>query len=371
MKQRITAMLLVIVCVGSLIGFAHPAAAYDANVLDYGIYWYGRGNVAQKAIPGTTNPYFDRSKPTVIYIHGWQNGSSQRGSRESFNYKLNDPTYGIDVNAADAWINAGWNIGIFYWNQFADEGEVQDAEAKVWSASGPRGMRWRKADGSYTTAGSPNKSAGQLFVESYASAMSGYQGSNVRLAGHSLGSQMVVNGGKQISDLVDGGQLPANLRPKRIALLDPWWSKDAKSYLNNKWTGEVTREYVGALKTKGVVFEQYKSSGITDVGVGDANSALERMTAFSSLAPWYIPSWDLGAKHVAAYNWYFLSFGAAAPVECTISWGVRSTTGNVAASAATSDSRISEMMRADRYWVQVEGRYTQTPADDWFERKSR
>jgi hypothetical protein len=29
------------------------------------------------------------------------------------------------------------------------------------------------------------------------------------------------------------------------------------------------------------------------------------------------------------------------------------------------------MMRADRYWVQVEGRYTQTPADDWFEPKSR
>ena len=27
---------------------------------------------------------------------------------------------------------------MLYWNQFADEGEVTDAEAKIWSASGPR-----------------------------------------------------------------------------------------------------------------------------------------------------------------------------------------------------------------------------------------
>ncbi len=248
---------------------------------------------------------------------------------------------------------------------------MKDAEAKIWSANGPQGMRWRKADGTYSTVGSPNVSAAQLFVDSYTSAMSGYTGSNVRLAGHSLGNQMVVNGGKLISDKVDAGLLPANLRPTRIALLDPFWSKDAKSYLNNQWTGEVTRNYVSNLKTKGVIFEQYKSSGITDVGVGDSNTALESMTAFSSLAPWYVPSTDMAGKHIAAPNWYFLSFGSAAPIECTISWGTRTKTGNVAASAATSDARITEMMRPDRYWVQVEGRNTQTPADDWFERKNR
>jgi uncharacterized protein YjdB len=378
MKARLFALGLTLSLLFSLFGLVHPTAsyaaptaAYSANVLDYGIYWFGLGNVAQKAEPGVANPYFNPGKPTVIYIHGWQNGSSQRGSRETFNYKQNDATYGVDVNMADAWINAGWNIGIFYWNQFADEGEVKDAEAKIWSAAGPQGMRWRKADGSYSTVGAPGTSAADLFVAAYRSAMSGYTGSNVRLGGHSLGSQMVINGGKQISDLVDAGALPANLRPKRIALLDPFWSKDAKSYLGNKWTGEVSRDYVTALKTKGVVFEQYKSSGITDVGVGDANAAMERLTAFSSTAPWYVPSWDLGGKHIAAYNEYFYSFASAPPIECTISWGVRTKTGYVAASAATSDARIAEMMRADRYWVQVEGRYTQNPNDDWYERKSR
>ncbi len=122
MKRHVHLLFLLALCVG-LFGFARPAAAaYDPNVLDYGIYWFGTGNVSQKAVAGVANPYFNPSKPTVIYIHGWQNGSSQRGSRETFNYKQNDATYGIDVNAADAWISAGWNIGIFYWNQFADEG---------------------------------------------------------------------------------------------------------------------------------------------------------------------------------------------------------------------------------------------------------
>ncbi len=375
MKARITSVLMS--CLLLLAVFLQPVAssaattAYDPNVLDYGIYWFGPGNVAQKAVPGAYNPYFDSSRPTVIYIHGWQNGSTQAGKRETFNYKQNDATYGIDVNAADAWINAGWNIGIFYWNQFADEGEVKDAEAKIWSASGPQGMRWRNASGAYSTAGAPSTSMAEAFVNNYTAVMAGYSGNNVRLAGHSLGSQMVINSSMLISNRVDAGQLPANLLPKRVALLDPFWSKDGKSYLGGRWTGEVSRDYVTALKAKGVLFEQYKTSGITDVGIGDSNGGMERLTAFSRPAPWYIPSWNLAAKHVAAYNEYFLSFNAAPPIECTISWWNRNPTGNVAASASTADSRIAEMMRSDREWVQVEGRNTQDPSDDWYERKSR
>lgn len=344
-------------------------APYSGTTLDYGIYWYGIDNVSQKAVPGVYNPYFSPSKPTVIYVHGWQNGSTPQLKRESFNYKQNDATYGVDVDTADAWIRAGWNIGIFYWNQFADEGEVTDAEAKIWTASGPKQMRWRKVDGTYSSG--PAKSAGELFYDSYVSTMQGYTGNNVRIAGHSLGNQMATRLTKLVSDKVSAGQLPANLRPKRVALLDPFWSKYGKDYLGGKWTGEVSRQYVTELKTKGVVFEHYKSSGITDVGIGDANLDMEKLTAFSNMAPWYIPSTNLAAKHVAAPNEYFYSFYTAPPEEVTISWGTRSQTGKVAASAATSDARIKEMMDPTKYWVQVEGRYTQDPADDMYEVKSR
>jgi hypothetical protein len=40
-------------------------------------------------------------------------------------------------------VQAGYNVGIMYWNQFADEDEVKDAEAKIWTATGTRAMRWK------------------------------------------------------------------------------------------------------------------------------------------------------------------------------------------------------------------------------------
>ena len=61
---------------------------------------------------------------------------------------------------------------------------------------------------------------------------------------------------KLISDKIDAGLVSQKLLPNRITLLDPFYSKGEKSYLNNKWTGEVCREYVTYLKEKNVVFEE-------------------------------------------------------------------------------------------------------------------
>lgn len=342
---------------------APAAAAYDGQTLDTGIYWFGSGNVSQKFITGQSNSYFNASKPTVIYIHGWQNGTTASLFRETFNPKRNDPTNGPDVNTVDYWVAKGWNVGIFYWNQLADESEVKDAEAKIWSTSGTQGMRWRKKDGTYSTSGAPTVSAAQLFVNTYKQAMQGFTGSEVRLAGHSLGSQMVTNSAKLISDQVDSGTMSSNLRPKRVALLDPFWSKDGKSYLGGSWTGEVCRQYVTQLKTKGVVFEQYKSSAITDVGIGDSNSGMLQLTAFAELKPWYVSALDQAGKHGAARDWYFYSMGSAAPAETKN--GV--STGLTGPSAATATTRIQTMMNSSNRWYQNAGQNTENPADDKFE----
>jgi uncharacterized protein YjdB len=343
------------------------AAAYDGQTLDTGIYWFGSGNVSQKFVAGQANSYFNPTKPTVIYIHGWQKDSTLSLQRETFNPKRNDATNGPDVNTVDYWVSKGWNIGIFYWNQLADEAEVKDAEAKIWTATGPQGMRWRKKDGTYSTSGAPTVSAAQVFVNTYKQAMQGFSGSEVRLAGHSLGSQMVTNSAKLISDQVDAGTVPANLRPKRVAMLDPFWSKDAKSYLGGKWTGELCREYVTHLKTKGVVFEQYKSSGITDLGIGDSNTGMNLLTAFAELKPWYISSLDQAGKHGAARDWYFYSMGFAAPAETKSG----AATGLYGPSATTSTTRIQTMMNSSNRWYQNAGQYTASPSDDQFEVTAR
>jgi hypothetical protein len=159
--------------------------------LQYGIRWFGKDNIR---LPGYNVPPPNRNAPTFIFSHGWQPGATVARTMENFNYKDIDPKYGFDVNMADAWIAAGWNVGMFYWNQFADEAVVQDAEAKLWTPNGPQGMRWRTTDGSYSTVGAPNISIPELFVECYLQSfanVSDYPAS-VRLAGHSLGSQVIL-----------------------------------------------------------------------------------------------------------------------------------------------------------------------------------
>ncbi|WP_234124845.1 cell adhesion domain-containing protein [Clostridium hydrogenum] len=343
------------------------ASTYDGKTLDASIYWFGKGNVSQKFISGQANPYFDPTKPTLIYIHGWQNGAYKTLHRESFNPSLMDADYGANVNSADYWINAGWNIGIFYWNQFSDEPLVNDAEAKIWSPSGPQGMRWRLPDGSFQTTNTPNESAAQLFVDQYVQAMKGFSGSEIRLVGHSLGNQMVINGGEIISNMVDDGKLPANLRPNRIALLDPYWSSGAKSYLGNKWTGAVCRDYVTNLKNKGVVFEQYKTSDVDDFVVSDRNLGMEQLTDYNVIHSDFIPIYNISSKHRYARDWYFYSYAFNPPSE--IENGVL--TGNMASSAKTPTSRIAQMMNSGYYWNEVQGTLTYTPGDDAFSKVAK
>ncbi|MCR6699581.1 hypothetical protein NVV37_24455 [Escherichia coli] len=73
--------------------------------LDCGIYWYGMDNKPYKFVSGQTNPAFDPSKPTIIYIHGWQPEYYLLRHRESFYI------YGKDT--ADDWIKKGWNAVFF------------------------------------------------------------------------------------------------------------------------------------------------------------------------------------------------------------------------------------------------------------------
>ncbi len=337
---------------------------------DYGLYWFGYGNKSQKFVPGQPNPYFDPSKPTVIYVHGWEKDTGLRYFRETFNYKLNDPNYGINVNMADAWIKAGWNIGIFYWDMFSDEPNVLDAEAKIWSAKTSVKMRWRDHQGNFHDSGI-TKSAGELFVEEFVKAMSGYKGNNIRIVGHSLGNQMATYLSYRINTQVASGKLPSNLKIKRLALMDPYWSNGKKSYLNGKWTGEVCRQYVSYLISSGTVIELYRSSIIGLTPVADENVQLLRMVAFVNQTPWYIPGSDIGGKHVASPNLYFLSFGSPAPTLYTVSSGKIVKTTGVGPSAIVSDSTIKSYMSSSFRFDQYTGAYTANCNDDGFVKISR
>lgn len=360
------------------------AAQAAEDYLDYGLHWVKvtntgietqlKGVDANGNITINNSNYYNASKPTVIYFHGWQNGSSADGySRENFEFE------DIDQNTAKAWKDNGWNVGIFHWGQFADESEVKDAEAKMWSKNGPQGMRYRLSDGSYSTQQSPNKSVGQIAFEQITTALASNTSGNIRFAGHSLGNQLAVNIAEQINDGINNGSVSNNVMPNRIELLDPFWSQDSKSYLGdsngdgqNDWTGERVNWAISDLiADQDVAVTWYKTSGIFDLWIGDENTALESTVALINNRFWYLDAWDLVSKHVHAPKWYFMSMASSAPEEVTLNWwGSRKTTGYDAASASTSDNRIKFMMGDSYEWDQVEGRYTADPADDQFEVKN-
>lgn len=356
-----------------------------SDFLDYGLYWFQNGTNSTKAyneqtnqVLSVSNNYYDPSKPTVIFFHGWQSGSSQQNyKREQF--QLVNSGENLNVNTIAKWKQDGWNVGMFYWNQFADEGEVKDAEAKIWSKNGPRGMRYRQDDGSYRTSQAPNQSIGEVAFQQFKAVVGGNTSNNIRLVGHSLGNQLATYVSKQIRDAVNNGQLSANVMPNRLELLDPFWSKGGKSYLgdsngdgSNDWTGERVRWYISdMIASHNIAVTWYKSTFILNVGIGDGNNDLKDIVTLQSVRYWYLNAFQVADKHVYVRYSYFWSYESAPPEEVTINfWGRRRLTGKDAASASTPTSRIRQMMGDQYVWDQVEGRYTADPADDQFERKN-
>lgn len=336
-----------------------------AFTLDYGLYWFNANNNDVKGVAEDNSvypvdsSYYDPSKKTVIYFHGWQNNSS------TDNYRREDFYFDeMGSNTVQAWKDDGWNVGVFYWNQFADEGEVKDAEAKIWSANGPKAMRYRLSDGSYVNSGI-TKDLGTIAYEQIKAALSGNT-SNIRFAGHSLGNQLATRTAKMFHS-----SFPS-LMPDRLELLDPFWSAGAKSYISNKWTGEQVRNDIrDMISSDGLAVTWYKTSAILDLWIGDRNNSLESDVAYIHPAFWYLNSTQIADKHVHARHWYFASMDTAPPEEVTINWlNWRSQTGNTTASASATDARIKQMMGDTYEWVQVEGRYTPEPSDDQYERKN-
>ncbi|MBZ9713111.1 hypothetical protein [Deinococcus multiflagellatus] len=353
------------------------ALPYGASGLDTGLYWYSRaetgapGGVGCKAradgaaIPG----YYDPARPVMIFVHGWQDGSTKAGKRDSFYFSE------ANQSVADAWIAAGWNVALYHWTQLADDegtaGVPYHAQAKIWTAAYTYRdalgrtqdirMRYRQPDGSYTQAGMPTVSAGQLFYAAYKSALSAwtYSGAEgVRVMGHSLGAQMAL----ALADRAAADPaLPAGKRPSRIILADPYWSPASPggghsySFLSPDATPAARSARIAqALKNSGVAVEWIKSSRLNDLG-GDNNLAMAKFISRTEIFPEYVfdlnPASGLARKHGVAPRWYM--------------W-TRSFAPNGAVSAANALAAAVGRMNSGVRYDQQGGRSTVSPGDDTF-----
>eukprot|EP01126_Amoeba_proteus_P044455 TRINITY_DN4941_c0_g1_i3.p1 TRINITY_DN4941_c0_g1~~TRINITY_DN4941_c0_g1_i3.p1 ORF type:complete len:277 (+),score=51.46 TRINITY_DN4941_c0_g1_i3:401-1231(+) len=209
---------------------------------------------------------------------------------------------------------------MFYWNQFSDEENVMDAETKIYTHLGPKKMRWKKKKKNGKTTYSKeipenlaSLSIAQIFKNRFLEIFSSDDFGKVRLVGHSLGHQLVVEMAYQLYKDVESGILQPDsvTLPLRIVLLDPYCSHFPKPYLNYATNANRVLLSVRYLVEQGVVFEQHRSSVISDSPfIGDTNPSLKAETALVNWDPslWNIPPWALKERHICTFFLYLHCF---------------------------------------------------------------
>ncbi len=343
---------------------------YYYEKCDYGIYFYGHQPSetdavgAEKFITGQPNRFFDPAKPTIIYTHGWQLDGVKNKGREDFRLKGES----IDIQTHNFWIEQGWNIGIFHWVQLADDGGVpppREAESKIYDVNNNlSNFRWKNTKGDFQTP-AYTQSLMELYAEEYAKAFgTGYTGGRIHLVGNSLGGNLTM------ALLMELHQQNITPYPQRITLIDPYWSLNLTS-------NDVTFPYgfnsaydlsedaaILAFEQHNTAIEYYRTSIAGYIGTNDS---LIAHTAFTHFGTDY--SWNALTKHTVPVRQYFWSFQFAPPAELyrPNAFTNFTPTGNVAASAATPDTRIRELTGNKNYWNHIDGRNTLSPEDDTFE----
>ncbi|WP_375559714.1 copper amine oxidase N-terminal domain-containing protein [Bernardetia sp. OM2101] len=353
---------------------------YYYDELDYGFYFFdsqptnnpgGDAVGCQKYVPGVANPFFDPSKPTIIYVHGNAPESVVNKSREDF--LLTDG--GLNVQSHNIWKQQGWNVAIFYWIQFADEGIAHSAppirvEKKIYDHNTDVGMRWKGSNGNfYVTTGVTNRPIKNLFEEKYREIFyNGYSG-EIRIVGNSLGGNLTMAGLLEVYR--NGGRLPS-----RVTLMDPFWTP-ARSDVDPANVRKVnfdenvnsSDEYAGLsaelLAGRGVAIEYFRTSLL---GAGGLSARVGRTAAVTHFGAEFLGN-NHFRKHTVPVRQYFHSRSVAPPLEIfrPNPWTDWALTGLQAGSASTSTARIKQMMRSDKHWNQIFGRGTASMADDQME----
>ncbi|MEM1030890.1 MAG: hypothetical protein AAGN82_11095 [Myxococcota bacterium] len=333
--------------------------------LDFGLYWLGPDGAREKDIPSVAHPYFDPTRPSFVYVHGWQSGTTAGRQREGLAEFAEGAAEGPDLDFVARWRGAGFNVGVFYWNQLADEGEVKDAEAKIWTTDGPRAMRFRRVDESYdTVAGLPPvaRSLRNAWLHAHLGAVSLDPPPAHRVAGHSLGNQLAVAAVGEIYDAVDDGRVSAVLAPRRVALLDPFWSKGDKGYLGDTTPHQAVTAITAELFARGLSFELYRSTPL-DLGfVGDGSDAIDAYVCRVDHEADYFGLFQLVQKHFAAVWLYLWSLDGPPPEDDQ---------GRSVCSAASDPAALRVAAQGDVRWQQVTGENTQTPFDDGYEPRTK
>jgi hypothetical protein len=257
--------------------------------------------------------FFDPNKPTLIFIHGDQPTMVAKHKRIDFcySYMLTNGKMLATINTRGGWKN--WNVGIFYWTQFADDVQgkglgnfvkaITYPEMKIYSSENNAGMRWAYLDKQGKSAfcyhgknhciklpsnasGHPD-SVSQLAYFAYINAFPKCYDKSIRVTGQSLGTQVAI---QLVSKIVKNHHIP---RPNELVLLDPYFTPGLHHINLGPDHGSVgtfnfnTMRHV-LLNDDKLGFAIYRTTKLSEWPTGDENKPLENISAYLRICPAYL-----------------------------------------------------------------------------------
>lgn len=319
---------------------------------DMGLYWFKNKGDQQTVMRGchtnnaaeksqcmaklTAAGFFNTAKPTIIFIHGWQPFKINEQQRFDFclSYQPGNSTSPTRINALKNWHN--WNVAVFYWDQFADEMNVVDAENKIYTTKASKNIRWHYIDQDQKTqycnvndshcytpsdAHETPLTIAQMALQTYQQAMPSqrnYHQQEIRLTGQSLGTQVAIQLALGIA------KDPTLPQINRLSLFDPFFSNDKLLPLYPdvpKSTADTSRDAVYQLRqiNNDLPMSFYRTTTLSSALLGNDASHLLPDFAFIRLYPKFMgtdnDSDNQGILHLATVYLYFDSIDK--PIQLT------------------------------------------------------
>lgn len=371
------------------------------TTLDYGLYWFKDGKNALLCRDSQDDEYFDRSKPTVIYVHGWQPNEVGLKRRESWTRE--DPYTKKTYDMVQYWKKQGYNVGLFSWNQFGNSpnadgliysqtniynGKVYqqidllpDGHSIIYGLYGGYDTKEKKGIVNYEYAmpGGINghiagKGVSDLLFDELERCMKYYPrdhdaGREFRIIGHSLGTQVV--GEAMWKVLKDPGRgVPI---PDRICLLELAQSNVGTILPPPNSHLTINQNQLANLQElidNGVAIESYQSTDLASLlgaalsKVGDQHD----LTAYARVRPDHIKPWDVPHSHNDIPRWYMHSFDYNEfPAYTYWSPFVKRDYVGKALSASSHIDWVYTLMGTQFWYEQSEGKNSFQVNDDQFE----
>lgn len=342
MKKLMSIIVILVLACGAFSACSDKDYNYEIDEnSNFGLYFYGdKLDETVRVSDSMDTKYFDPSKPTVVYTHGWKTNRNDPAETMSTHPATTSNT-GVSVNYLRQYKKAGYNVGIFDWYEYS-LGSLNSLDDKIWNT----------IDNGY--------SLSFCFASELAIACGGSYDKEITLLGHSFGSQMATATAYVYNKMQDNGKANANAKITKVGLADPYWqSGEAETYtvdyVEEKMNGRSTVEMVGDvfefLSQRDTAIIVYPGMNIASYcytalpNLEAVNKKLSDNSVYVNLGGLRTNSGAISNIHTVARDYMMISFytpltlddtQAAAPSICLSSAELRAFNGKFFTQAITS-----------------------------------